>query len=59
MIIKYDLSYRGLVHHRIRRGLDVLTPDFTLSHIAKSMPLRDDPIRKQLEDDLRAAGVRE
>jgi hypothetical protein len=39
--------------------LDVLTPEFTISHIAKAMPVRVDAIRKQLETDLRLAGVPE
>ncbi len=30
IISEFQLSYRGLIHHRIRKHLDGLTPDFTV-----------------------------
>ena len=36
MLIGFDLSYRGLIQHRIRRHLDGLTPDLTNLHLSST-----------------------
>jgi hypothetical protein len=46
VLASFELSYRGLVQHRIRRHLDRLTPD------AKPLRLSDNPSAEEILDNL-------
>ncbi|MGK7875040.1 MAG: hypothetical protein AB4426_17605 [Xenococcaceae cyanobacterium] len=43
----FDISYRGLIQHRIRKHLDGLTPDTTSLHLSQS------PSAKEILDNLK------
>ena len=50
MLAEFELSYRGLVQHRIRQQLDILMPDESTA-----FPLSDEPSAKEILDSLRVA----
>jgi hypothetical protein len=50
MLAEFELSYRGLVQHRIRQNLDILTPNESTA-----FSLSDEPSAKEVLDILRLA----